>query len=92
MLATINHAVRWQGQEGVVLGEPRLELDRPLATGFEGLVALVRGSRRWKPLERIVTNVATVLTNGELEALPDVRPVCARWGCRSRCRRSMQPR
>jgi superfamily II DNA or RNA helicase len=54
--------------------EPQLELDRPLATGYEALVALHRGSRRWKPLEPLVTKGATVLTDAELEELLDARP------------------
>src|SRR5262245_19530608 len=54
--------------------EPQLELERPLATGYEALVALHRGSRRWKPLERLVTDGATVLTGAELEELLHARP------------------
>src|SRR5437660_940967 len=53
---------------------PRLELDRPLATGYEALAALHRGSRRWRPLERLVANGATMLAHAELEDLLDARP------------------
>jgi superfamily II DNA or RNA helicase len=52
---------------------PRLELDRRLATACEALVALHRGSRRWKPIERILTSDATVLIDAELEELLDAR-------------------
>src|SRR6266545_3528225 len=41
--------------------EPRLELSRPLATAFETQVVLHRGARRWRPLERVIPDGATVL-------------------------------
>lgn len=55
-------------------GPPRLEPDRPLASGYEALVGLHRGLRRWKPLERVVTTGATVLADSELEDLVDALP------------------
>jgi len=51
--------------------EPRLELSRPLATAFETRVLLHRGARRWRPLERVIPNGTTVLTDAELEELLD---------------------
>ncbi len=53
---------------------PRLELDSPGAAPHETQVALYRGARRWRPLERITSNGSTVLTDAELEDLLDAEP------------------
>ncbi len=51
--------------------EPRLELSCPLTTPHEIQVTLHHGARRWKPLERVIPNGTTVLTDAELEELLD---------------------
>jgi SNF2 family DNA or RNA helicase len=53
---------------------PRLELDSPGTAPHETQVALHRGARRWRPLERIASNGTTVLTDAELEVLLDAEP------------------
>ena len=53
--------------------EPRLELDQPVAMGYEALVALHRGSRRWKAVERVAARGATVLADAELEEFLDAQ-------------------
>src|SRR5215472_12396435 len=54
--------------------QPRLELERPAATGYETQIAIHRGSQRWKPLERVLGNGAAVLTDTELHVLVDAQP------------------
>jgi superfamily II DNA or RNA helicase len=55
-------------------GAPRLALDSPGTVPYGTRVALHRGARRWRPLERVSSNGGTALAEAELDQLFDAEP------------------